>query len=59
MHVTWSLTHDESDSDKLAFTYMQANTVKPKPRPSVGSKTGIYKVDSIKVEKALDTVVHD
>ena len=29
---------------------MQANTVKPKPRPTQGSQTGIYKVDSIKVE---------
>ena len=29
---------------------MQANTLKPKPRPNQGSQTGIYKVDSIKVE---------
>lgn len=31
---------------------MQANTVqKPKPRPAQGSQTGVYKVDSIKVEQ--------
>jgi hypothetical protein len=29
---------------------MQANTLKPKPRPTQGSQTGVYKVDSIKVE---------
>jgi transcription initiation factor TFIID subunit 6 len=28
---------------------MQTNTLKPKPRPTQGSQTGIYKVDSIKV----------
>jgi len=35
---------------------MQANTVKPKPRPTQGSQTGIYKVDSIKVKHPKNTI---